>query len=267
MAATRHRPPAPVIAIAVLALAALAWWGFTRWQASQETADSSRILASGTIEAEESQVSSLLSGRIVSIDTDEGSRVKAGDPLFAIDATLLKLQVDQANAGLRAAKAALRQAKDDDKSDAEIAAAQAQVQQAQAAVSMAKTQVGYATVKSPADGIVTAVAVHVGENAAPGKALATLSDLSALHVSVFVPETQIGRVKLGQTATISADGAPKDYTGTVGFIATESEFTPNAIETKDQRVKLVYEVRVTVEESESFLKPGMPVDVVIEVGE
>ena len=78
---------------------------------------------------------------------------------------------------------------------------------------------------------------------------------------VFVPETRIGDVKVGQTATVTTDSSDGRYPGTVEFIASQAEFTPNNVETKDQRVKLVYEVRVRVTDTSGTLKAGMPVDV------
>ena len=74
-------------------------------------------------------------------------------------------------------------------------------------------------------------------------------------------------MKIGDTATITADGSAEEYAGRIAFIASEAEFTPNSIETKDQRTKLVYEVRVSIDDTGGFLKPGMPSDVVIEAGE
>lgn len=259
--ANRARRVVPVVVIAILIVAA-GIWGYRTWRASQ-SGDPDRIEASGTIEADETHVASLLSGRIEASEASEGKAVKKDDVLFRLDDRILKLQVDQAEAGLKAARAALSQAKDDDESKAEIAAAQARVDQAKAQVEMAKTQRGYAVVKAPADGTITAVSTQVGENASPGRTMATLADLTSLRVSVYVPETQVGLVQIGDSATISADGSDRDYSGRVSFIASQSEFTPNSIETKDQRVKLVYEVRVEVDESGGFFKPGMPVDVIL----
>jgi HlyD family secretion protein len=265
--AEHRRPPRVVIAVVVLlVLAAVAgWFGYQAWR-DRQIADEDAVLASGTVEAEESQVASVIGGRIVSAGATEGAAVEEGQRLFRIDDALLRLQVDQAEAGLRAARAAHGQAVDDDESDAAVAAARARVEQAQAALRMARVQLGYATIESPSDGVITAVSARVGENASPGRALAVLADLERLHVSVFVPETQIGRVSIDDSATITADGIADEVTGRVSFIASEAEFTPNTIETRDQRVKLVYEVRIAVEGDAGGLKPGMPVDVRIEIG-
>ena len=77
---------------------------------------------------------------------------------------------------------------------------------------------------------------------------------------MFVPELEIGTIKNGQAAKLVTD-AGVTYQGTVSFIASQSEFTPNNVQTKDQRAKLVYEVRVRVSDTSGNLKAGMPVDV------
>jgi HlyD family secretion protein len=109
--------------------------------------------------------------------------------------------------------------------------------------------------------VVVTVTTNAGQNTSPGKTLLTLTDPSSLFVRVFVPETQIGSVKVGQQATVTPDSAGEPYTGTVSFVASEAEFTPNNVETKDQRTKLVFEVRVRISDTSGALKAGMPVDV------
>jgi HlyD family secretion protein len=122
-------------------------------------------------------------------------------------------------------------------------------------------QLTYATVTAPQAGVVSAVAANAGQNASPGKTIATISDTNDLFVRVFVPETRIGDVKIGAAATVKTDSSDATYPGTVEFIASKAEFTPNNVETKEQRVKLVYEVRVRLNDTSGVLKAGMPVDV------
>ena len=85
--------------------------------------------------------------------------------------------------------------------------------------------------------------------------------IPAVSSFAFVPETQIGSVKVGQQVTVTPDSPGEPYTGTVSFVASEAEFTPNNVETKDQRTKLVFEVRVRISDTSRALKAGMPVDV------
>ena len=250
------------IIIAIIVIAALAgggWWAWTTWGDGGATADV--LGGSGTIEADEIAISSVISGKILSADAQEGSAVTSGTTLFTLDGSLLALQVQQAEAGVKAAEAALAKVRADKGTQPEIDQAQARVDQAKAALEAVKVQQGYATVAAPMDGVLTQVTASIGENASPGKTLATIADLERLHVSIYVAETQIGQIKLGDTATIVTDSTNKTFTGKVTFIASQAEFTPSNIETKEQRVKLVYEVRLEIDSTDDALKPGMPADV------
>ena len=123
----------------------------------------------GTIEAADVTVSSQMSGRIVSATVKEGDVVKKGSVLFALDDTMAKVQIQQAQAGVNAAAATLRFAKDDGKSDAEIAQDQAQLDQAKAALKMAQIQAGYARVVAPMDGVALTVAGGGRRERQPGR--------------------------------------------------------------------------------------------------
>lgn len=251
--ATRKRPPIPVIVVLVLALAGGgAWWWWTSTHPAATTQG-----ASGVVESRQYQVASVLAGRVAGVLVAEGDTVTAGQVLVTLDAAALDLQAAQAGAGLDAAKATLQQAKDDDKSSAEIAAADARVKQAEASVSLAKVQQGYATITAPHGGRVVTLTTNAGQNASPGKTLLTITDPADQFVRVFVPEPQLGGVKVGQAAHVTADGG-QAFDGTVSYVASDAEFTPNNVETADQRAKLVYEVRVTLPDSGGVLKPGLP---------
>lgn len=252
----------PIVVIGVLvAGTAYAGWRVTVQQAAQE---SGPLALSGTIEASEVLVSSRVAGRIVSSLATEGARVSSGDILFQLDDEPARLTYAQARAGVRAARAAWKQARDDDKSAATIAAAKARYQQAVLAQRMAKLQVGYARVSAPASGGILSVSADMGENAAPGQTLAVIGELDDLYVSVFVPEERIGEVRAGQPAVVRVDSSAETFRGHVTYIASAAEFTPATVETKDQRTKLVYEVRVSVADGSGTLKPGMPADVAFE---
>lgn len=251
------------IAIVVLiALVAVAGYFTWRYVAVPSSATRAALSGSGTIEADEVSLSPLTSGRIVSAPATEGARVKKGDVLFRIDDSVAKLQAAQAAAGVNAAKAARDQAKRDKKSSADISAAQAQLDQARAQLSLAQLSLSYCVVASPVDGTLLQIAMDAGENATPGKTLATIARLDRLTVAVYIPETEIGKVRLGSAATASDDSGGT-HTGTVTFVSSQAEFTPSQIETKDERVKLVYKIRIAITGSGDGLKPGMPVDVVI----
>lgn len=253
----RRRPPVVVIAIVVLALLGTA--GYFWWR-SMQPAGETELTASGAVEQREYQVAAVTAGSVTAVNVHEGDQVKKGQTIVKLDDAALKLAVQQANEGVTAANAAVTNARDDG-TDADVSAALARLAQARANVSLAKVQLGYATVTCPHDGIVTSVTTNAGQNASPGKTLVTIADPADLYVRVFVPETEVGNVKLGKAAKATTDSSPKTFDGTVSYVSSQAEFTPTNVETKDQRVKLVYEVRVRVSDDSGTLKAGMPVDV------
>jgi HlyD family secretion protein len=251
----RHKA-APLIAVVVVALALGAWY---LWSRSNAEDSSAGVIASGTVDADQVQVASLVGGQVTAAELEEGDVVVAGDELYRIDDRALKLQVEQAKAAVSAAKVAYDEARDENASDADIAAAKAQWEQAKAAEKIARVELGYAKVSAPATGTVTSIAVRRGELASPGRTLATVTRTDSLFVRTFVSEPRIGEVAIGDTATITTDaGARVD--GRITFIASEAQFTPSGVETQDQRAKLVYEVRLVPVRFDG-LTPGMPVTV------
>ena len=106
-----------------------------------------------------------------------------------------------------------------------------------------------------------------GETVSPGLPVLTLTDLDDRWVRIYVPENRIGAVSLGQGATIRSDTYPdREYRGEVIFIASEAEFTPRNVQTPEERVKLVYAVKVRITGDADYeLKPGIPADVVLAV--
>jgi HlyD family secretion protein len=119
-------------------------------------------------------------------------------------------------------------------------------------------------VRAPSDGIVEVRHVEVGELAGPGTALFSLIDLGRTYVKAYVPESLVGRVKLGSAVAVANDSYPgKTYPGKVDYISDEAEFAPRNIQTKEERVKLVFMIKAYLDNAAGELKPGMPVDVKI----
>jgi HlyD family secretion protein len=141
-----------------------------------------------------------------------------------------------------------------------IAAARAQLAQARAAARALEAALANMTVRSAFDGVVTVRHREPGEVVPAGSPVLTVMNRDDRWVKIYVPETRIGAVRLGLEAEITTDTFPgKTYGGTVSFIASEAEFTPKTVQTSEERVKLVYAVKVTVAGDPSFdLKPGMP---------
>ena len=146
-----------------------------------------------------------------------------------------------------------------------ITSLESQVQQAKALLAEIDNQIGYLDIPSPLTGVVLTRSVELGEHVASGSPLFSLVDLNRLYLKVYVPEPLIGRVALGQRAEVRVDAFPdKAFAATVTKVATSAEFTPKNVETKEERVKLVFAVELSLTENPGgVLKPGMPADGVI----
>jgi HlyD family secretion protein len=121
-------------------------------------------------------------------------------------------------------------------------------------------------IRSPVDGILEIRHIEVGELSLPGAILFSLIDLHQTYVQAYVPEKYTGRIKLGSEVAVSCDAYPgKTYKGKVNYISDEAEFAPKNIQTKEERLKLVYMIKSYLENTSGELKPGMPVDVKIKI--
>ncbi len=143
----------------------------------------------------------------------------------------------------------------------EVAIAEAQVRQAEAALFRVEVQLDKLKLTAPREGIITDRAAHPGELATPGTTLINLGDLDQVTLTVFIPETQIGRVRVGQSGRVRVDAYPgTTFEGRVSFIAQEAEFTPKNVQTEEERVNLVFAVKISLDNPDHRLKPGMPAD-------
>jgi len=146
----------------------------------------------------------------------------------------------------------------------EIRAAEARLAQAQAAADLLAKTIADCTVTAPIAGVVTHKAVERGELVAPGSTVVTLSELDDVHVMIYLTEKEIGRVRLGDSADVTIDAFPgRAFPGRITYISPEAEFTPKNVQTKEDRVKLVFGVKVEIENKDGLLKPGLPADAAI----
>ena len=146
----------------------------------------------------------------------------------------------------------------------DIAQARARVEQARAAVALAETQVENTRLLSPLTGVVLSHNIEPGEFVSPGTPVVTVADLAHVWVRAYVNQTDLGRLTHGEKVGVRTDAFPgKTFDGTIGFIASEAEFTPKIVQTTKERVKLVFRIKVDIANPRDELKPGMPADVVI----
>ncbi len=181
------------------------------------------------------------------------------------DRDAMKRHHDTALAGLAESRAALRQAesglKKIDATEEERQAAMAQIEALEATRRLAEIQLGHTRLTAPFEGIVTSRNVEPGEVVTAGREVLTESDLSRVDLKIYVNETDLGYVHPGQAVDVKIDTFPgKTYRGTVSYISPEGEFTPKIIQTRKERVKLVYLVKVSIPNERLELKTGMPAD-------
>ena len=231
---------------------------------------SAEIEASGTVEVTEVDVASKIAGRVVTIPVEEGDEVKENQ-------TVVTLAYDELEPQRLSARATLDNAQRNyDRAKALFATGSVSRQtydNALTALTNAKSQYEYivanisnAVLPSPIAGTVLKKNLEKGELAFPGTPILTLGDLGKPWMRIYLPETQIGRVRLGQSATIRVDSFPdRTFTAKITSIANKAEFTPKTVETKEDRVKLVFAVKLLIENPGAMLKPGMPADAVIQV--
>jgi HlyD family secretion protein len=142
-----------------------------------------------------------------------------------------------------------------------IEQARARVQQAMEALNLARTRLGYSTLTSPLGGMVLSENIEAGEYVSPGTPVVTVGRLDKVWIRAYIDETDLGRVRIGQPVSVTTDTYPgKIYKGRVSFLSSEAEFTPKNVQTQKERVKLVYRIKIDVENSNMELKPGMPAD-------
>ncbi|HUP39639.1 MAG TPA: HlyD family efflux transporter periplasmic adaptor subunit [Vicinamibacterales bacterium] len=142
----------------------------------------------------------------------------------------------------------------------EIEAARARVAGVDAQIATLEKNKTDGTVIAPIGGVVTERLLDPGEMVAPRAPIAVLADLDHAWAEVFVDEPMIPRVKLGQAATVFTDAGGPGLAGKVSYVASKAEFTPRNVQTAEDRSKLVYRVKIAVDNTTGILKQGMPVE-------
>ncbi len=272
---------------------AIGWWFWFRPQPLPE----GLIQANGRFEGDHYTVASRVPGRVVALLAREGDAVTRGQLLVRLDDARLRARLDQARQAVAAAEATLqsaqsaeRQARRDrdrlrklharetasrqEAEQAELAwqmardrleAARARRDQARAGVAEVETLLDDLEIHAPAAGVITTRVVAEGEVVAPGSPLLDIVDLDRLYLKVYVPAKEIGKLRLDLPAQIWVDAFPeRPFPAVVRYIASRAEFTPKEVQTPDERVKLVYAVKLYLDENPDHrLVPGLPADAMI----
>jgi HlyD family secretion protein len=146
----------------------------------------------------------------------------------------------------------------------ELAVDRANVHQADQNLDLSRIRLAYTVLRAPFNGVILVRQAELGEVVSPGTPIVTLADLDHIWLRVYVPETDLGKVHLGQAVDVRTDTyTDKNYCGRISLISSEAEFTPKSVQTEKERVTLVYRVKVDVENPNYELKPGMPADAYI----
>jgi HlyD family secretion protein len=173
---------------------------------------------------------------------------------------------DQTRAALKKANAAIeRDQALEQSAERQIELAKANIQNAEEASKLARIVLDYTVLTAPFDGVITVRQAELGEIMVPGTPVMTLADLDHIWLRAYINETDIGKIRLDQPATVKTDTYPgKSYKGRVSFISSSAEFTPKSVETHAERVTLVYRIKIDIDNPTHELVPGMPADAVLE---
>ncbi len=258
------------------------------------------LKSSGTVEIIEVDIASEVPGRIEKINVEEGDRVKRGDVLIILKKEKYKLQLLQAERQMQSLEKNLealeinysnidknyervKKLKEDSaieesqfdivktQRDAllkQIEATRSQLSSARATYELAKSQLDDTEILSPVDGVVLHKLVETGEVVGAGVPLLTIGDIAKPWVRTYIPGKYIGKIKLGTPASIYSDSFPgKEFRGKIIYISQKEEFTPKNLVTEEERAKMVYGIKISIENQAEELKPGQYVDVRIDLNE
>jgi len=242
--------------------------------------DQGAMTLSGNVEVTEVNMGFKIPGRVLRLYTDEGRTVTNNEKIAELDNAEYESMVNQNKASVLNAEAQYEKAHKDferftllyrdgvvssqqmDAAKSAYDAASAQLQLSHASLRTADVKLKDTVIYAPLNGVVLRKNIEEGETVGTGTMLFTIGDLENPWVKVYVKEDKLGFVKLGQHAEVTVDTFPgKVYEGTVTYISSEAEFTPKNVQTKEERVKLVFGVKVSVKNVNNELKPGMPADV------
>jgi HlyD family secretion protein len=196
----------------------------------------------------------------------EGKLQEAEERLKLANEGSRKEQIAQGKAAVEEAEAMATLVKNGPRKET-IDQARSTLRQSQQALAIARTRLSYATLVSSVAGVVLSKNVESGEFVAAGTPIVTVGNLKDIWLRAYIVETDLQRVKVGQLASVFIDSSPdKPFKGRVSFIASEAEFTPKTVQTSKERIKLVYRIKIDIDNPDMELKPGMPADALIEIG-
>jgi HlyD family secretion protein len=204
------------------------------------------------------------------LDATTAALKQAEDRLALVVEGPRKEQIESARAQVERSRAAFKLAEatqlDIKRREQELETRKAEIDKARAQIGVIDAQLDDTVVRSPIDGLILVKSAEAGEIIAPGTVIATVGDINRPWLRAYINETEIGRVKLGQRAGVTCDSCGGNtYWGRVAFISSEAEFTPKQIQTTEERVKLVYRIKIDLPNPGQVFKSNMPADAEIQL--
>lgn len=228
-----------VAAVVLLTAGAWRWW------------NAHNFLYAGTVEATEIDLSSRLTSVIEQFNVKESDAVKAGQELVRLTCEEEKLGADIAGKDFRRAERLIKSGSINQENYDRV-----KYQYDDAVVKQ-----GWCTITAPADGKVLGVYQEAGERVTPGTKLLTIADLSEVYVYFYVPQPMLAKIQLGLPIQgMIPEMRKQTFNGKVAHIRDEAEFTPKNVQTRDERTRLVYGVKVVFPNADGVLKPGMTIE-------
>ena len=275
---TKTAPPiknkvliAGVIILVVLALVGIGFVFGRNWENSKK--EKNQLVLYGNIDLRQVDLAFNDNERITEVLVQEGDRVKRGQILARLDTSRLKPEAAEAKADLINAKQQWSRLKALTElttgravSQQDLDSAKAALDIAQARLTVSDQKLADAQLVSPSDAVVRSRLLEPGEMVSPQRPVFDLAIIDPKWVRAYISEGDLGKVHEGMRASISTDSFPnQSITGWVGFISSVAEFTPKAVETKDLRPNLVYEIRIFVKDPSDEMRLGMPATVSLEL--
>ena len=199
------------------------------------------------------------------VDDERAQRLFAKDEISAQDRDLAATALKRAEASFKAAQQRTNEAEEGSRKE-DIAIARANLNEANACLGLSRVNLGYTTLRAPSSGVITVREAELGEVVSPGTPVITLADLDHIWLRAYIAETDMGKIHWGQQVKITTDTYPgKQYSGRISFISSTAEFTPKSVQTYQERVTLVYRIKIDIDNPSHELKPGMPADAHIDL--
>ncbi len=251
--------------------------------------DLSELTLYGNIEIRQVDLSFQVSGKIDKMLKEEGDKVKSGELLAILDAKDYSANLDKAKAEVEKALALKNDAQSKFNRQSPLTVdntlskqdydtllnaknrTNADYDMAVAALQYAQNQYDYTKIYAPDEGIITVRVQEPGANVNKGQIVYTISKTTPVWIRAYVNETNLGNIKHGQNVKVYTDsvnpntGHKRTYNGHIGYISPVAEFTPKTVQSVDLRTDLVYRIRVYIDDTDEFLRQGMPTTIKIDL--